>query len=852
VTRMLDALVNGSILGALVTGAVWLALRLTPRRVLNAATRYALWWATLAVVVALPTLYLPGPVRQTVSNRSLTAAAPATVATAVLQPLARTTLVHRSQLKTEPPLLHFPIQIAASGWPRWVMLTWAAAGLILLFRLLASFVLLGLTSARAQDAPLAVREVARPWLARGTNRRGVRLAGSPEIAIPVAVGPWRPAILIPCGLLEELGHEELEQIVLHEASHLARRDDYALLLQRLVEAVFAPHPVVRWIARRIDLEREIACDDRVIAVTGRPRSYATCLTRVVEWSGGVRSSLAAATAADGSSHLARRIDMLLDKTRHTGTQLLKARLTAMLAAVVLLAWIAGRSPGFVAFAAPLVRTLRQVPERILPRATLLPRVVDEPQAAAPEFEGRVVEDSSGNPVASAEVRFHKAGMRELAADLDTDRNGRALAPGLRAGEYAMEVVKPNFVTASLKVHVPVAGLVVRLVRYGVIGGQVTDQHGQPVPSFLRAPNGRTTGGTRVAVLVKEPSSGQLQLLREYPLEEGGRYRIFDLTPGQYAIGIWYDGLNDGSGVQLYPENEHPRFFTISGGEEYDHIDFLIAPQPTFHVSGSVEGATKGAQYGLALAQPDQPALPIAQTLSEDDGHFRFGKIPAGSYDLLVGGPSRGHAAHDTVLGPNALFGRIRVQVGGNVDGLSVPVSGGRSVTVTLHGCPGSAIVSAEPLDPWGLVFNHRAPVATGKEAEIGNLPPGRFGLIAADLPAGCFQVNQPVVDLAGAPGPVTIELAPAGSIHGTLRGAARPAEFSIVLLDAGGSPDAAAQLAQPDAQGRFTFDSLHPGRYRIAAKSRAALDVSQMVEIEVPAGIPAEVDLPAPVKGGGQ
>lgn len=827
--RILAALVNGAILGAPLTAAVWLVLRLTPRRVLNAATRYALWWATLAVVVVLPAVYLPRPSAPTgqaiaFGGRSFS-----------LSPVAHVTVLPglSSAVPAHPPTLpelpKFPIRIAATLWPRRVLAAWAAASLLLLLRLLASFILLSRTSARAHEVPLR--------RAFGITRRRVRLAGSTEIAIPVAVGPWRPAILIPAGLLKALGEDEIEQIVLHEASHLARLDDYALLLQRALEAIFALHPVVRWITRRIDLEREVACDDRVIAVTGRPRSYATCLTRVVEWSGGARSSLAVAAAADASSHLSRRVDMLLDKTRHTGTHLLKARLTAMLALVVALAWIAGRSPGFVAFATPLVRTLARVP------AALLPRTVETPQSAAPEFEGRVVEDSSGNPLASAEVRFHKAGMRELAADLDTDRNGRAHADSLAAGDYAVEVLKPNFVTASLKVHLPITEFTVRLVRYGVISGQIADQHGQPLPGAIRAPTGRQTGGTRVAVLVKEPAAGQLQFLREYPLEEGGRYRMFDLTPGQYAIGVWYDGLKDGSGVQLYPDNAHPRFFTVSGGEEYDHIDFLIAPQPGFQVSGKVEAPQSGDKYALALGLPEQPALPIAQTITEEDGTFRFEKLPAGSYDLLVGGPWRGYGPHASLLGPSPLFGRTRIQVGQNIEGLTIPVSAGRSVKVTLHGCAGSAGVSAEALDPWAMLFNHNTQVASGKEGEIANLPPGRFRMVATGLPEGCFQVNQPVVDLAGdVAAPIALELASAGSIRGTLRGGAHPLDYSVVLMDAGGAPDTPAQLAQPDEQGRFTFESLHPGRYRLSVKSSS-------VEIEVHAGAPTDVDLPAPKAG---
>ncbi len=166
----------------------------------------------------------------------------------------------------------------------------------------------------------------------------------------MAAGLLRPAILIPARLFDELEEGELDQIGLHETAHLARRDDYALILQRALEALFALHPVVRWITRRIDLEREIACDDFVIEATGRARPYAACLTRVVELAGGVRASLVAAAATEERSHLARRVEMLLDKTRHTGTRLLKARLTAVVAALIALAWVSAKTPGLVAFA----------------------------------------------------------------------------------------------------------------------------------------------------------------------------------------------------------------------------------------------------------------------------------------------------------------------------------------------------------------------------------------------------------------------------------------------------------------------------------------------------------------------
>ena len=901
--RILSALVNGGALGCLLTLAVWLVLRMVNRRMLNAATRYVLWWATLGIAVALPMLYWPMPYARQAEAVATPIAAPIaaprrslagttqsawivgrTPRSAADAPVGlRTTdqadVVAGKRVQGDPrgpggPPHHpvFPIAVAAAGWAAWVFTAWGFVSLWLLVRLAVSWTMLERTKARACDAPeaLALR-------ACGVAGRSVRVARSAEISTPVAVGPRRPAILIPAGLFADLDQEALDQIVVHEAAHLARYDDYSLIVQRLLEAVLAPHPVVRWIARQIDLEREIACDDLVIAATGQPRRYATCLTRIVELSGGVRASLAAAMAADDTSHLSRRVDMLLDKTRHTGTHLLKARLTAMMAIVCGLAWIAGRSPGFVAFATPLARTIRQVPARMVAKLAMLPRVVDEPQAAAQAaaqagtqvFEGRVIEDSSGNPLASAEVRFRKAGMRELAADLDTGRDGRVRAAGLPAGDYTVDVSKPNYVTASLKFTIPGEALTVRLVRYASIGGSVTDQQGQPVPGQILAPYGRTIGGARVTLLMKAEGSEQLRPVREKSLEEGGVYRIYDLPPGQYAVGLWYDGLKDGSGVQLYPDNAHPRFFTVAGGEEYKNVDFLILPRGGYQVSGKVEIPKKGEIYALALGLPEQPALPVAQTLTEPDGSFRFEKVPMGTYDLLVGGPDKGYGARTTLLGAEPKFGRTPVQVSGaNVENLSIPVSAGRSLTVTLRGhgsdalppgCPPSVSVSAELLEPWGVIGLMPAQVAFGKEQTVKNVPPGRVRLVAGGLGAGCYQVNPPVVDLSRDPtGPAAVELASAGLIRGTLRsGTARATDFAVVLLEAGAASDAQAQIAFPDAQGRFIFEGLKPGRYRMvaqpaaeASKARWIADVTKMVEVEIPGGTPTDVELPVVPKGG--
>jgi beta-lactamase regulating signal transducer with metallopeptidase domain len=332
-STILSALINAGVAGAGLTLAVWLVLSIAPRRALNAATRYAIWWIALLVVVTLPLFYLPH------RAEPVSAFVPIAIPTGQTETLIMTeTTPPASDAPSASRWPQFPLEFSAGAWPVRIFAAWGIVSMLMLLRLALSYVFLERR-----------KRLARP--AKDLERWPVRALISSDIASPMAAGLFRPAILIPERLLAELDSDELEQIRIHETAHLLRRDDVALLIQRTIEALFALHPVVRWITRRIDLEREIACDDFVVAHTGQARPYASCLTRVVEIAGGVRSSIVAAAATEERSHLARRIEMLLDKTYHKGTRLLKIRLLLMAAALLALAVVAVRAPGLIAFAA---------------------------------------------------------------------------------------------------------------------------------------------------------------------------------------------------------------------------------------------------------------------------------------------------------------------------------------------------------------------------------------------------------------------------------------------------------------------------------------------------------------------
>jgi len=333
-TGFWSAIFNCAIISALLTVAVWVTLRLTPRHALNAATRYAIWWIVLLATTALPLSFMQW--------RHYTAGA----VQSQLIPLAdpEPALPVAAPAPAPHPIL--PLEIPASPWLRPMLLVWTGAALLLLLRVALSYATLYRRTARAADAPPELR-------ARlGVNRPRIRIALSDEIDIPMAVGPFRPAILIPAKLFASMTESDLDQIGLHEATHLARRDDYTLFLQRIVEALFALHPVVRWITRQLDLEREIACDDAVARSADTARSYADCLTRMVHACGGVRAVLAAANVADSYSHLSRRVELLVCGRRNVSPRLLGRQFllvaVALLGAVALLA----KTPRFVTFSIP--------------------------------------------------------------------------------------------------------------------------------------------------------------------------------------------------------------------------------------------------------------------------------------------------------------------------------------------------------------------------------------------------------------------------------------------------------------------------------------------------------------------
>jgi beta-lactamase regulating signal transducer with metallopeptidase domain len=89
-----------------------------------------------------------------------------------------------------------------------------------------------------------------------------------------------PVILRPHGVAERLFGAELDAIMAHEICHLRRRDNALAAAHMLVEALFWFYPLVWWLGARLNAERELACDESVLASGKSPQVYAEAILKI--------------------------------------------------------------------------------------------------------------------------------------------------------------------------------------------------------------------------------------------------------------------------------------------------------------------------------------------------------------------------------------------------------------------------------------------------------------------------------------------------------------------------------------------------------------------------------------------
>jgi beta-lactamase regulating signal transducer with metallopeptidase domain len=317
--------------GILIALFAWALLRLLPKQ--NSGTRFGVWFVALLAVVGLACVDLPN------SN-----VAPNAISG--WGALRFGGLVSSQRVSA----IHLPGHWAGYLFTAWLVL--AAMGLA---RLVAG--LWHLREMRQSCIPVNAAELDPAIVAtmselngaRGFGSRRVMLASSERARVPSALGLWQPMIVLPAWALAELPASELSIILRHEFAHLRRWDDWTNLVQKMVRAVFFFHPAVWWIESRLSVEREMACDDIVVAETDNPMGYANCLVSLLERSLAQRGWTMAQAIVHRAREASERVAQILDKNRPAARGISKPLLGLVGTFAALCAVMLPATPQFVAF-----------------------------------------------------------------------------------------------------------------------------------------------------------------------------------------------------------------------------------------------------------------------------------------------------------------------------------------------------------------------------------------------------------------------------------------------------------------------------------------------------------------------
>ena len=271
IEQMLLSLAAGTAV-ALCAGA---ALRVAPQH--SSRTRFALWFAVLMSIVVVPLIAF--------ARRGETSATSGS---------------------------HAWLTIPES-WAFYIFGAWAVMAGAGLARVIAGLMQVRRVRKSCEELPSdALPASVRETLANFPLRRAVKVCVSDDVRVPTAIGFFRPVVVMPRWLFHELPAAEMNQIVLHELAHLARWDDWTNLAQKIVRATLFFHPAVWWIDQRLSLEREMACDDAVIAATSDRHSYAQCLAMLAEKALGRRTAALAQAAVHRMQQVTARVMRILD------------------------------------------------------------------------------------------------------------------------------------------------------------------------------------------------------------------------------------------------------------------------------------------------------------------------------------------------------------------------------------------------------------------------------------------------------------------------------------------------------------------------------------------------------------
>jgi beta-lactamase regulating signal transducer with metallopeptidase domain len=331
----------------------------------SAALRHLVWGLALGAALVLPlvspaaprwsppiALPMPGAGRPGAAQQATPSANPAGQPSAPASPSPSSAVRQATATPSRSPDVVSPERVrwaswgagawrvVAARWARWLVPLWAAgSGLIL-----AALGLSLLRTGRLRRLGRPVRHEVQTLVERlsirlGLQRRVTALELDANV-MPMTFGALRPVILLPASAAE-WSADRLQDVLLHELAHVQRYDCLTQIVARCACALYWLNPLVWVAARRLGAERELACDDLVLASGSRASDYATHLLEIARGLHAGRLTGVGSIAMARPSQLPARLLAVLDGSRAREALTGRLAMRGSVAALALIVPLAG-------------------------------------------------------------------------------------------------------------------------------------------------------------------------------------------------------------------------------------------------------------------------------------------------------------------------------------------------------------------------------------------------------------------------------------------------------------------------------------------------------------------------------
>lgn len=521
----------------------------------------------------------------------------------------------------------------AFSWKSELMFVHLAGALCIGGWIVMQFVKVRRLVARSQDVSGNSEAVASS-LARLTSTLpdsgDVRVLLSADAIGPMTAGIWRPVVVLP-KWCERLSPRELDAVLMHELTHVRRRDTWWVWIELVVCAAWWFHPVAWLVRRALRSVREECCDDAILAShIAKPADYCDTLLRIAAATGARRAAVLACEMAPRLHPLGGRMRRIMDSRARRSTKLTFASLAAIAAAAfVLLPGIVESDPH-----AALAEADAAVGQVETANATTQP-----PSNQTRTIRGLCV-DQDGNPLPDVAVTLYQREKSYTpAAALKTATTGadgmfELVGIELQSDIYKCFVVAqaPGRSTAVENLRHDHRGeLTLTLRDAATFSGTIRGEDDKPVPNAVVTFDifGNYPVGVRTA---KTDEQGKFAItdLGSYDIKdraaEGSDGRV-----ATFSLGVYF--------TVLHPDLARAR---LDCTKIPNDLDIVLAPAAIIEGTVLADGGVSTAGLEILAGLMEQEGafvnggrVSVGSVTVGQDGKYRIASLPAGKYKISV-------------------------------------------------------------------------------------------------------------------------------------------------------------------------------------------------------------------------